>query len=218
MTVVDPEPQLHHIHLEGRSLRISPLFCFTFCKACCPHPQGHSLQTLSSPCWATEASVSGLHGLLFLSQISTSASNKPPDEIPTSIGEWASYSCSEDLLHVFKQDKSDCTINSSSFQKPVSRSEQPARSLPRGWQAQLPSLKAAAGISLADVTKEETGRSFIVSVKGEQLSTVSTHSYKALLLSTSSFFQTAASVFKKPPPTASIPRYPCSRLGNAAAC
>ncbi|XP_031244561.1 cilia- and flagella-associated protein 46 isoform X3 [Mastomys coucha] len=52
-------------------------------------------------------------------QISAPASNKPPDDIPTSIGEWASYSCSEDLLCVFKQDKSDYTINSSSFQKPT---------------------------------------------------------------------------------------------------
>ncbi|XP_052029594.1 cilia- and flagella-associated protein 46 [Apodemus sylvaticus] len=54
-----------------------------------------------------------------MKQISTPASNKPPDDIPTSIGEWASYSCSEDMLYVFKQDKSDCTINSSSFQKPT---------------------------------------------------------------------------------------------------
>ncbi|CAO2583736.1 Cilia- and flagella-associated protein 46 [Lemmus lemmus] len=52
-------------------------------------------------------------------QISTPVSNKPPDDIPTSIEEWASYSCPEDLLSVFRQDRSDSTINSSSFQKPM---------------------------------------------------------------------------------------------------
>lgn len=56
------------------------------------------------------------------SQISTPTSTKQPDDIPTSIEEWASYSCPEALLLVFKQDRSDLTINSSSFQKPVSGS------------------------------------------------------------------------------------------------
>ncbi|XP_021083734.1 cilia- and flagella-associated protein 46 isoform X2 [Mesocricetus auratus] len=54
-----------------------------------------------------------------IKQISTPVPNKPPDDIPTSIEEWASYSCSEDLLSVFKQDRSDSTINASSFQKPT---------------------------------------------------------------------------------------------------
>ncbi|XP_035317165.1 cilia- and flagella-associated protein 46 isoform X1 [Cricetulus griseus] len=52
-------------------------------------------------------------------QISTPASNKPSDDIPTSMEEWASYSCPEDLLSVFKQDRSDSTVNASSFQKPT---------------------------------------------------------------------------------------------------
>ncbi|XP_052617131.1 cilia- and flagella-associated protein 46 isoform X5 [Peromyscus californicus insignis] len=54
-----------------------------------------------------------------MKQISTPASNKPLDYIPTSIEDWASYSCPEDLLSVFKQDRSDTTVNSSSFQKPT---------------------------------------------------------------------------------------------------
>uniref|UniRef100_A0A8C6QI67 Cilia and flagella associated protein 46 n=1 Tax=Nannospalax galili TaxID=1026970 RepID=A0A8C6QI67_NANGA len=54
-----------------------------------------------------------------IKQILTPASNKQPDDVPTSIEEWASYSCPEELLSVFKQDKSDSTINSSSFQKPT---------------------------------------------------------------------------------------------------
>ncbi|KAK7804541.1 hypothetical protein U0070_002598 [Myodes glareolus] len=54
-----------------------------------------------------------------LHTISTPVPNKPPDDIPTSIEEWASYSCPEDLLSVFRQDRSDSTINSSSFQKPT---------------------------------------------------------------------------------------------------
>nr|XP_021493514.1 cilia- and flagella-associated protein 46 [Meriones unguiculatus] len=51
--------------------------------------------------------------------ISTPASIKAPDDVPTSIEEWASYSCPEDLLTVFKTYRSDLTINSSSFQKPM---------------------------------------------------------------------------------------------------
>ncbi|XP_038168284.1 cilia- and flagella-associated protein 46 [Arvicola amphibius] len=54
-----------------------------------------------------------------MKQISTPVPNKPPDDIPTSIDAWASYSCPEDLLSVFRQDRSDSTINSSSFQKPT---------------------------------------------------------------------------------------------------
>lgn len=92
------------------------------------------------------------------SQISTPVPIKPPDDTPSSIEEWASYSCPEELLSVFRQDRSDSTINPSSFQKPVSGSEKPARSLPQGWQTQPPSPKAIAAISAEDITKERPMR------------------------------------------------------------
>ncbi|XP_073934125.1 cilia- and flagella-associated protein 46 isoform X3 [Castor canadensis] len=44
---------------------------------------------------------------------------KQPEDLPASIEEWASYSCPEDILTAFKQDQSDFTINSHSFQKPT---------------------------------------------------------------------------------------------------
>ncbi|XP_019062592.1 cilia- and flagella-associated protein 46 isoform X2 [Fukomys damarensis] len=49
----------------------------------------------------------------------TPASSKQLEDLPTSIEEWASYSCPEELLSVFKQDKSDFTVNSTSIQKPT---------------------------------------------------------------------------------------------------
>ncbi|KAM6182244.1 cilia- and flagella-associated protein 46 [Erethizon dorsatum] len=49
----------------------------------------------------------------------TPASTKQLEDIPTSIEEWASYSCPEELLSIFKQDKSDFTVNSASIQRPT---------------------------------------------------------------------------------------------------
>ncbi|XP_069914365.1 cilia- and flagella-associated protein 46 isoform X3 [Oryctolagus cuniculus] len=46
-------------------------------------------------------------------------SGKQLEELPTSIEEWASYSCPEELLSMFRQDKSDFTVNSSTVQKPT---------------------------------------------------------------------------------------------------
>ncbi|EFB28356.1 hypothetical protein PANDA_003892, partial [Ailuropoda melanoleuca] len=44
---------------------------------------------------------------------------KQLEDLPASIEEWASYSCPEEVLAVFKQDKSDFTINPASIQKPT---------------------------------------------------------------------------------------------------
>ncbi|XP_021108879.1 cilia- and flagella-associated protein 46 isoform X3 [Heterocephalus glaber] len=49
----------------------------------------------------------------------TPASSKQLEDLPTSIEEWASYSCPKELLSIFKQDKSDLTVNSTSIQKPT---------------------------------------------------------------------------------------------------
>ncbi|XP_023564812.1 cilia- and flagella-associated protein 46 [Octodon degus] len=49
----------------------------------------------------------------------TPGSTKQLEELPTSIEEWASYSCPEELLSIFKQDKSDFMVNSASIQKPT---------------------------------------------------------------------------------------------------
>ncbi|XP_048193494.1 cilia- and flagella-associated protein 46-like [Perognathus longimembris pacificus] len=52
-------------------------------------------------------------------QAQAPATSRRPEELPSSVEEWASYVCPEELLSVFRQDKSDFTINSKSFQKPT---------------------------------------------------------------------------------------------------
>lgn len=52
-------------------------------------------------------------------QNQTALPGKQPEDLPASIEEWASYSCPEDVVSVFKQDRSDLTMNPSSIQKPV---------------------------------------------------------------------------------------------------
>ncbi|XP_058527647.1 cilia- and flagella-associated protein 46 [Ochotona princeps] len=47
------------------------------------------------------------------------APSRQLEELPSSTEEWASYSCPEELLAVFRQDKSDFTINSYTIQKPT---------------------------------------------------------------------------------------------------
>nr|XP_054099482.1 cilia- and flagella-associated protein 46 isoform X1 [Callithrix jacchus] len=47
------------------------------------------------------------------------AANKPLEHLPTSIEEWACFSCPEEVLSVLKQDKSDSTVNTESIQKPT---------------------------------------------------------------------------------------------------
>ncbi|XP_030895776.1 cilia- and flagella-associated protein 46-like isoform X2 [Leptonychotes weddellii] len=49
----------------------------------------------------------------------TAVPSQQLEDLPTSIEEWASYSCPEEVMSVFKQDKSDFTINPSSIQKPT---------------------------------------------------------------------------------------------------
>ncbi|EPY85357.1 hypothetical protein CB1_000385007 [Camelus ferus] len=41
------------------------------------------------------------------------------EDLPASVDEWASYSCPEEVISVFKQDQSNFTVNSSSIQKPT---------------------------------------------------------------------------------------------------
>ncbi|KAI5270262.1 Cilia- And Flagella-Associated Protein 46 [Manis pentadactyla] len=49
----------------------------------------------------------------------TPAPGKGLGGLPASIEEWASYSCPEEVVSVFKQDRSDFTVNPSSIQKPA---------------------------------------------------------------------------------------------------
>nr|XP_031317921.1 cilia- and flagella-associated protein 46 isoform X2 [Camelus dromedarius] len=41
------------------------------------------------------------------------------EDLPASVDEWASYSCPEEVISVFRQDQSNFTVNSSSIQKPT---------------------------------------------------------------------------------------------------
>nr|XP_027786130.1 cilia- and flagella-associated protein 46 [Marmota flaviventris] len=52
-------------------------------------------------------------------QSQASAPNKQLEDLPASAEEWAFYSCPEELLAVFKQDKSDFTVNPTTIQKPT---------------------------------------------------------------------------------------------------
>uniref|UniRef100_A0A2K6L4M5 Cilia and flagella associated protein 46 n=1 Tax=Rhinopithecus bieti TaxID=61621 RepID=A0A2K6L4M5_RHIBE len=52
-------------------------------------------------------------------QCQSPAPKKQLEDLPTSIEEWASYSCPEEVLSVLKQDRSDSTVNPSSIQKPT---------------------------------------------------------------------------------------------------
>ncbi|XP_073096194.1 cilia- and flagella-associated protein 46 isoform X2 [Manis javanica] len=49
----------------------------------------------------------------------TPAPSKGLGGLPASTEEWASYSCPEEVVSVFKQDRSDFTVNPSSIQKPA---------------------------------------------------------------------------------------------------
>ncbi|XP_025774064.1 cilia- and flagella-associated protein 46 [Puma concolor] len=52
-------------------------------------------------------------------QLPTAVPGKRLEDLPASTEEWASYSCPEEAISVFKQDKSDFTVNASSIQKPT---------------------------------------------------------------------------------------------------
>lgn len=47
--------------------------------------------------------------------------SREPGEVPASVEAWASYFCPEEVAAMFKQDRSDFTVNASSIQRPVSR-------------------------------------------------------------------------------------------------
>ncbi|XP_043331937.1 cilia- and flagella-associated protein 46 [Cervus canadensis] len=52
-------------------------------------------------------------------QFQSPAPGRCLEDLPSSLEEWASYACPEELISVFKQDQSDFTINSSTIQKPT---------------------------------------------------------------------------------------------------
>ncbi|CAN0555915.1 unnamed protein product [Rangifer tarandus platyrhynchus] len=52
-------------------------------------------------------------------QFQSPAPGKCLEDLPSSLEEWASYACPEELISVFKQDQSDFTINPSTIQKPT---------------------------------------------------------------------------------------------------
>ncbi|XP_065779668.1 cilia- and flagella-associated protein 46 isoform X5 [Muntiacus reevesi] len=52
-------------------------------------------------------------------QFQSPAPGKCLEDLPSSLEEWASYACPEELVSVFKQDQSDFTINPSTIQKPT---------------------------------------------------------------------------------------------------
>nr|XP_025129616.1 cilia- and flagella-associated protein 46 isoform X5 [Bubalus bubalis] len=52
-------------------------------------------------------------------QFQSPAPGKCLEDLPSSLEEWASYACPEEVISVFRQDQSDFTINSSTMQKPT---------------------------------------------------------------------------------------------------
>ncbi|KAM7074050.1 cilia- and flagella-associated protein 46 isoform 1-T1 [Molossus nigricans] len=48
-----------------------------------------------------------------------SVSSKEPEDVPSSVEAWASYFCPEEVTSMFKQDKSDFTVNVCSIQRPM---------------------------------------------------------------------------------------------------
>ncbi|KAM9197443.1 cilia- and flagella-associated protein 46 [Dugong dugon] len=52
-------------------------------------------------------------------QSQTPVPGKRLEALPTSVEEWASYSCPEEVMALFKQDRSNFTVNPSSIQKPT---------------------------------------------------------------------------------------------------
>ncbi|XP_060027023.1 cilia- and flagella-associated protein 46 isoform X2 [Erinaceus europaeus] len=52
-------------------------------------------------------------------QATSPIQGRRPEDLPTGVEEWASYSCPEQVLALFSQDRSDSTINSTSLQKPT---------------------------------------------------------------------------------------------------
>ncbi|DAA14637.1 TPA: TPR repeat-containing protein C10orf93-like [Bos taurus] len=52
-------------------------------------------------------------------QFQSPAPGKCLEDLPSSLEEWASYACPEEVISVFRQDQSDFTINSSTMQKPL---------------------------------------------------------------------------------------------------
>ncbi|XP_055280347.1 cilia- and flagella-associated protein 46 isoform X2 [Moschus berezovskii] len=52
-------------------------------------------------------------------QFQSPAPGKCLEDLPSSLEEWASYACPEEIISVFRQDQSDFTINLSTIQKPT---------------------------------------------------------------------------------------------------
>lgn len=88
-----------------------------------PVPEGgarEGLPSQGSPLSA-QAELDSKAGPASHSQHPAAPPGKQLEDLPASIEEWAFYSCPEEVLAVFKQDKSDFTINPASIQKPVRR-------------------------------------------------------------------------------------------------
>ena len=90
------------------------------------HPQrgcllgAHDLHCHGAPWVSASSSTSQSRAWLLALQFQSPAPGKCLEDLPSSLEEWASYACPEEVISVFRQDQSDFTINSSTIQKPVS--------------------------------------------------------------------------------------------------
>ena len=85
---------------------------------CCP-PGAHDLYSHGAPWVSASRSNSQSRAWLLALQFQSPAPGKCLEDLPSSLEEWASYACPEEVISVFKQDQSDFTINPSTIQKPV---------------------------------------------------------------------------------------------------
>ena len=83
-------------------------------------PGAHDLYSHGAPWVSASSSTSQSRAWLLALQFQSPAPGKCLEDLPSSLEEWASYACPEEVISVFRQDQSDFTINSSTKQKPVS--------------------------------------------------------------------------------------------------
>ena len=83
-------------------------------------PRAHDLYSHGAPWVSASSSTSQSRAWLLALQFQSPAPGKCLEDLPSSLEEWASYACPEEVISVFRQDQSDFTINSSTMQKPVS--------------------------------------------------------------------------------------------------
>ena len=85
----------------------------------CCLPGAHDLYSHGAPWVSASRSNSQSRAWLLALQFQSPAPGKCLEDLPSSLEEWASYACPEEVISVFKQDQSDFTINPSTIQKPV---------------------------------------------------------------------------------------------------